>query len=428
MPTPTPVPTETPTLSPPPVPGEEALVPTGPVTPPPPDFDPTPPPPPDPAADDQHAWVRDYVSLATAMLNSTDSVQEVLDVLIAWSAPSDELRSEIAPCVWAEPADLDGNGREEWLISLPVPERGQSPTWFRGYLVIYEVRDDLFAPTFVIRGRPPDEAQALSPQLRLIDDITADAQTEILLEPRCCGAHTCFTGLTVGRYEGTTWHDLAADPISQAYTDLTIEDRDGDGALELIMHGGMIGSVGAGLQRERTLIFAWADGAYRLLQDTPDPSDHPYYLMLDANAALAEGGWERALELAARAVEDPDFEGSMVPVEDVDRQRIISHAAVQATLVHAHRGDAAQMEPLLDQLLGYDFVEPNVYIEAAERLIDAYRDSGDIVEACVAMQTVVAERPEEAAFFQWYGYNTTRITVEQICPLDGPTGDESPQL
>ncbi|MFW6115824.1 MAG: tetratricopeptide repeat protein, partial [Chloroflexota bacterium] len=389
---------------------------------------PTPPPPPDPVADDQHAWVRDYVSLVTAMLNSTDTVQEVLDVLITWSTPSEELRSEVAPYVWAESADLDRDGTEEWLMSLPVPERGQSPMWFPAHLVIYEVREEVFVPTFVIRGAPPDEVQAVSPELRLIDDITADGQTEVLIEQRWCGAHTCFTGLTVGRYDGTTWHDLAADPISQAYTDLTIEDRDGDGALEFIMHGGIIGSVGAGLQRERTLIFAWEDGAYRLVQELPDPSDHPYYLMLDANTALAEGDWERALELAAQAVDEPDFEGSMVPVEDVDRQRIISYAAVQAMLVHAHRGDAAQMEALLDQVLGYDFMEPNVYTEAAERLIATFRDTGDVLEACIAMEAVVAQQPDDAIFFQWYGYNTTRIIVDQVCPLDGPTDDESPQL
>lgn len=427
-PTSTPVPTEAPTATPLPTPAEEALVPTGPATPPPPNFDPTPPPPPNPAADDQHTWVRDYVSLVTAMLNSTATVQEVLDILIAWSAPSEELRSEIAPYVWAESADLDGDGAEEWLMSLPVPERGQSPTWLPTYLVIYEVHRKLFVPTFVIRGGPPEEIQALSPELRLIEDITADGLTEVLIQQRWCGAHTCFTGLTVGRYDGTAWYDLAEDPISQAYTDLTIEDRDGDGALEFIMHGGMIGSVGAGLQRQHTLIFDWDDGAYRLVQDIPDPSDHPYYLMLDANAALAERDWERALELSARAVDNPDFEDSMVPVEDVDRRRIISYAAVQAMLVHAHRGDAAQMEALLDQVRGYDFVEPNIYTEAAERLIEVYRDTGDVLKACVAVEAVVAQRLDEAVFFQWYGYNTTRISVDQICPLDAPPDGDSPQL
>jgi hypothetical protein len=221
---------------------------------------------------------------------------------------------------------------------------------------------------------------------------------------------------------------LAADPISQAYTELTVGDRDDDGILEFTMHGGIFGSVGAGLQRQHTLIFDWRDDAYRLVEDIPDPSDHPYYLMLDANMALEESKWDRALELATQAVNNPDFEDSMVPVEEVDRRRITSYAAVEAMLVYAHRGDVAGMETVLDQTLEYNFVEPNVYIDAAERLLEVYRDTEDVFEACAAMEDVVAQQPDQAVFFQFYGYNTTRITVDQVCPLDPPSEGDSPQL
>ncbi|MFW6136211.1 MAG: tetratricopeptide repeat protein [Chloroflexota bacterium] len=433
-PTPTPLPTDTPSPTPTPTPTPELtppadpLVPLGPVTPPPPDFQPAPPPPPDPGAEDEQAWVRDYVELVTAMLNSDQSVQAVLDTLIAWSMPAEDLPGELTSFAWAEPADLDGDGTDEWLMALPVPGRGCGVTFCPAYLVLFELQQDLFNPRAVIRGGPPDEIQMQSPELRLIDDVNADGHTEVLIQQHWCGAHTCFTGLTVGSWDGATWRDLAADPLNQAYTDLTIEDRDGDGALEFVFHGGLIGSVGAGLQREHTLIFAWQDGAYRLVEDLPDPSDHPYYLMLDANAALGEGEWDRALELAERVVRNPDFEDAMVPVEEVDRRRIVSYVAVEAMLVHAHRGDVAQMEAVLNHVQGVDFVEPNVYTEAAEHLLDVYREAGDVVEACAAMEDVVAQRPDQAVFFQWYGYNTARITVDQICPLDPPTEGEAPQL
>ncbi len=362
------------------------------------------------------------------MLNSGEDIQAVLDTLIAWSAPAEEAESELASYVWAESADLDGDGADEWLITLPVPERGCGPTWCPTYLVVFETTDGLFRPWYVVRGAPPEEVQMQHPELRLIEDINADGETEVIVEQRWCGAHTCFTGLTVGRWDGARWHDLAADTISQAYTDLTIEDRDGDGVLEFVMHGGTFGSVGAGLQRQHTLIFDWQDGAYRLVEDTPDPSDHPYYLMLDANTALAEGNWERALELATRAVDDPDFEEPMAPVEEVDKRRIVSYAAVEAMLVHAHRGEVDRMEAVLERAREHDFMEPNVYTDAAERLLEVYRDTGDVVEACTAMEDLVAQQPDEAVFFQWYGYNTTRMTLDQVCPLDPPADGDSPQL
>ncbi len=430
-PTPTPTPPPAPptvTASPTPTPPKDALVPPGPFTPPPPGFDPTPPPPPDPAADDPDPWVRDYIELVTAMLNSDQSVQAVLDVLTTWAAPSEEARTEIEPFVWARAADLDGDGVDEWLLSLPIPGEDYAFMWLPTYLVIFDTDQDLFIPRSVIRGARAYAVTAHQPTLRMIEDITNDGQTEVLIEEAWCGAHTCFTGLTVGRWDGARWHDLAAEPIYQAYSDLTIADRDGDGALEFIMHGGTFGSLGAGLQRAHTWVFAWEDGTYRLVEDIPDPSDHPYYLMLDANTALAQDDWDRALELASQVVSDPDFDELMAPVEEVDKQRIVSYAAVQAMLVHAHRDDVAAMEAVLDQALSHGFVEPNIYSEAAQRMLHVYRETADPVQACSAMQDVVVERPDEAVFFQWYGYNTERITVDDICPLTDPTEDEPTQL
>ncbi len=428
-PTPTPSPTAAPTQTPRPTPPPEALVPIGHVTPPPEDFRPTAPPPPEMGAEDIDAWIREYVALVTAMLNSAESVSAVLDRLTAWSTPSEEpMGEEEQPPAWAEAADLDGDGADEWLMTLPVPERGCGVTWCPAYTVVLEVDDGLFVPGHVVRGDPSYEVAVHHPQLRQIEDINADGKTEVLVEQRWCGAHTCFTGLTVGRWDGARWHDLADGPINQAYTDLTVEDRNGDGALEFIFRGGMYGSVGAGLQRGTTLVWAWEDGAYRLVEEVPHPSDHPYYLMLDANTALAEGRWDEALDLAEQVVNDPDFEGSMAPVEEVDKRRIVSYAAVEAMLVHAHRGDVAAMEVLLDHVWAHDFMAPNVYTEAAERLLEVYSETGDALAACSAVEELVAAQAEEAVFFQWYGYNTTRMTVNDVCPLDPPREGESPEL
>lgn len=428
-PTPTdapPSPTASPT--PQPTPPEEALVPQGQITPPPAGFAPTPPPPPEMGVDESDAWVRDYVALVTAMLNSGRSVEDVLSTLTEWSTTSEGMMGDPSSVVWAEPADIDADGADEWVMSVPVPGRGCGVSSCPSYLILFEVRDDLFVPGHVVRGSPPYEIQFQNAELRQINDINADGRIEVLLQQKWCGAHTCFTGLTVGRWDGAGWHDLADGPISQAYTELTVEDSDDDGALEFTFFGGTFGSVGAGLQRPHRLLFDWKDGAYRLVEDEPAPSDHPYYLMLDANTALADGDWDRALELARPVVEDPDFSEPMVPLEEVGKERIVSYAAVEAMLVHAKRGDVGAMEAVLAQARAHDFVVPNIYIEAAQRLIGVYEETGDVVASCAAMEDVVAERPEEAVFFEWYGYNTARMTVDQVCPFDDPQDGESPDL
>lgn len=430
-PTQTPVPTSPPT-SPTPsltplLPGDR-LVPTGSITPPPDGYQLRRPTPPDVASESHTGWVREYVSLVTNMLNSDQTPQDVLNTLIDWSSPGTDGGERTETAAWFETTDLDGDGTAEWLFSLPVPERGCMMVSCPAYMVIFETQDDLFHPRYVIRGGAPHELQMQQPQLLRVEDLNADGLREILLQQRWCGAHTCNTGLTVGRWDGSAWRDLAAHPINQASTELTIEDRDGDGVMEFSLHGGTYGSVGAGLQRPHRLVFDWVEGAYRQVEDIPDPSDHPYYLMLDANRALAEDRGEQALSLAERALNNPNFENTNFPVEDVDRRRIITYAAVEVMLVQAQRGDVTAMEAALDQARSYGFFAPNAYSEAADRLLEVYQNTKDVMAACSAVEELIARQPQEAVFFQQYGYNTERMTVGQICPLDPADEGESPQL
>ena len=419
-----PAPSLTPTAA-PTQPGQE-LLPAGPVTPPPADFQPQPPEPPEIGSADYPEWVRGYVSLVTDLLNSGRTPQEVLYTLIEWSNPNGGSEAETSG--WFEVADLDGDRVGETLFSLPVPGRGCAPVGCPAYLVLFEVQDDLFQPRAVIPGNPPHAVQMEDPRLVRVEDLNGDGLREVLLQQRYCGAHTCTTQLTVGRWDGRAWTDLAADPISQSSTEWTVEDRDGDGALELVMRGGTYGSVGAGLQRPHTLVFDWVDGAYRQVEDIPDPSDHPYYLMIDANTALKNGHWDRALDLAERALDNPDFSDTMFPVEDVDRRRILTYAAVEVMLVQARRDDLPAMEAALDRVRELPFYEPNPYSEAAERLLTVYRGTQDLTAACAAVEEVITAQPGEAVFFQQYGYNTERLTADQVCPLDQPAEAESPQL
>jgi hypothetical protein len=359
------------------------------------------------------------------MLNAGQGVEETLDTLVAWSTP--EGMQEGEGNVWQASADLDGDGTQEWLMSLPLPGLGCGATFCPRAVVVLERSGDRLSPGALI---PAGEEMLMvgSPELRYTQDINADGRTEVVIQERSCGAHTCFTHLLVGRWDGSAWLDLTADPIDQAYTDLVIEDRDADGVLEFAMTGGMFGSVGAGLQRPHTLIFDWQDGAYRLVEDIPAKSDHPYYLMVDANSALTEGDTDAALELAMQALENPAFEDTMAPVEPLDKARILSYAAVEAMLVHALSGDIAAMETVLTQVRDIPAVTENVYLDAAQTLLASYQETGDATAACAAMEDVIAGQAEPPVFFQWYGYGTERMTLDEICPLDAPVAGETPQL
>lgn len=413
--TPTPVPIDTP---------RDAIVaqllPAGPVTLPPTDWMPVRPEGFDAAQDTPASWVHDYLFLVTDMLNAIGDVDAVLDQLVAWMPADSAFEGPRPPNAWSVARDLDGDGTEEWLISVPSQDRGCWVTYCPGYVMLYQVRDGLFTPLSLILFSA--ETWDISrPMLLMVDDINADGLTEVVLEGYECGANTCFTSLLVGRWDGQHWRDLAADPIQQAYTAYTIEDYDNDGIQEIVMHGGIFGSMGAGLQRPHTLVFDWRDGAYRLAEDIPDPDDHPYYRILDANTALARGQWDTALALALDVVNAPGiYTDDWTPADAW--ARIVGYAAIEALLVHAHRGDGNAMTDVYGQLLARNYAMPNnPYPAAAERLLNIYRQTGDVLAACQAMEAVLVEHAGAAEFFDWYGYGTERLPQTQLCPLD--TGD-----
>ncbi len=398
------------------------LIPSTPPTPPSPNWTPTRPPAFNAEKDTPSGWAREYIQLVTAMLNATGDVDAVLNQLTAWM-PADSTYEGPRPAnAWFVIRDLNADGEDEWLISVPARDMGCGFTFCPGYLLLFHKRAGLFTPASIILVN--EEVWEISnPKLLRVEDINADGHLETVIEQSQCGAHTCFTTLLIGQWDGQRWQNLAADPIEQAYTEYTFADDDGDGVLEVLMHGGMYGSVGAGLQRPHTLRFDWRDGAYRRVADTPDPDSHPYYQMLDANTALANGDWDAALSLAQAVLDRrgvyKDEEGWLTTGAWA---RIVGYAAIEAMLAHAHRGDIDAMRQVQADLLARSPALPQtLYADAAAYLLEAYEATTDPLAACMAVEHFIAERAADAAFFEWYGYGTERLTVERICPLDKTT-------
>jgi hypothetical protein len=415
------------------------LLPSEPVTAPPADWTPTRPAPFDVEKDTQATWVREYIQTVTNLLNTDPDADAAtradaaLAQLVTWM-PADSARADtgayegpLPPNAWAVARDLNGDGETEWLISVPARDQGCWVPYCPAYVLIFEEHNNLFVPAAILI-QDENVWDLSSPKLLLVDDINADDHLEVMIEQVTCGAHTCFTGIIIGQWDGQRWRSLTADPVMQAYTDYTMVDHDGDGLVDIVMHGGMYGSVGAGLQRPHTQVFAWRDGAYRLIEDTPDPDDHPYFQMLDANTALANGEWDTALNLALAVVDYPGIyedEGWLTPDAWA---RIVGYATLEAMFVYAQRGDVEAMRQVHAGLLSRSASAPNdPYPDAVWHTLEIYEATGDPLAACLAAEEFIAARAEDAVFFEWYGYGTERLTVDRICPLDH-AAEEGPQL
>lgn len=378
-----------------------------------------------PPTGDLTAQMKTHARLVTELLHATQGdVEAFLQQIAAWS--SEALSETHLASAWVRIVDLDDDGAPEWLVSVPqLEERCDSSGCTRfmrcevglcpGLVLLFE--RDRFSFKLGHLFQMKDSAGWLDhPQVLTIDDLNGDGKTDLVLSENWCGAHTCGTRLLLGYWDGQRWHDLAAGRVEQTYTEITIVDQDGDGAKEIVMHGGIVGSAGAGAQRQHTEVYAWRDGGYRLIARISDPDPHIYFRMLDANTALVNGDLDRALELAIAAVEEPD---KGVGSPSWIQSRVVSYAAIEAMLVYAVRHDPKAMQALLQEIeTKYDVLD-NPYVEAAQNLWSTYQATQDAIAACKAVEQTVTAHLEQARFFPEYGYAMERLPLSRICPLDG---------
>jgi hypothetical protein len=369
------------------------------------------------------AGLPDPVAVATELLNATQGdVEAFADQIAARLVPGADVPPRQANA-WAHVADLDGDGAPEWIVSVPSTQGGVCADracyarelhceWQRlcmGLVLLFGRTQQGFTPRMAVGFQP-------TPAVLAVEDLLGDGTPELLLTGTHCGAHTCFTGLEVGEWNGHAWRDLTAERMEQSSTTIRVADPGDGGPRQIVFHGGTFGSAGAGLQRQYTLVFAYDPqaGRYHLVSSTPDPDPDSYFRMLDAHAALAAGDLDRALSLATSVLVQPYTDPNADHRERRD-DRIAAFAAIEAMLVHALRGEPEQVAALAEEVAAqYDGAD-NAYVEAAQRLRETYERTGDPVAACGEMARVVRERLNAAQFYGLYGYNQERLRVDNLC-------------
>ena len=81
-------------------------------------------------------------------------------------------------------------------------------------------------------------------------DVNKDGKVDLVSSDTSCGAHTCFGTLTVESWDGKSYADWIEDEPTIAEPEYSVKEmsKDGQGD-EIVVHGGVIASVGAGPQR-----------------------------------------------------------------------------------------------------------------------------------------------------------------------------------
>ena len=140
-------------------------------------------------------------------------------------------------------------------------------------------------------------------------DINADGKFDVVYSDTSCGAHTCFGTLFVDSWNGKAYEDWITDSPTIAYPEYRIKNVAPEGqGNEIQVHGGVIGSVGAGPQRAWTETYISPKGApYVLFSQVYDPSTCLYHKVLDANQAFdkwALDGFDPAIEAYKAVIAD----------------------------------------------------------------------------------------------------------------------------
>jgi hypothetical protein len=305
---------------------------------------------------------------------------------------------------WVRSIDLDGDGRAEDVLAYGLERKS--------WAVLQN--DD---PGVTVVHRRIGEFNEELPQIQHAGDLNCDGQSDLAVQILGGNSMMLYLRTEIGQWDGSAWRDLSAiysSGVSPEHLSIDWKDLDGDGCPEAIATDF---PTSMAVTRLRNTTYAFQEGRFRPVETRGAPSHLSYFKLIDANAALADGDLDRALELAVQVWEAPlqgiNLHGFYVDEEPI-KARMATYAAVEAMLVHALRGEAQAVQDLLAQAeTRYDRPD-NPFLPAARILWQTFDATGDALAACQAMVRAVRLRSDTLLL----RYASEQLETGQFCPLD----------
>ncbi len=254
-------------------------------------------------------------------------------------------------------------------------------------------------------------------ELLAVADPNQNGTRDLVWTDTYCGAHTCVGELKVEQWTGSSYADwIYGNPYMETATYTvadTIPSAVGD---EIIVHGGTIGSVGAGPVRQRTETFVSYQGQpYQLWGTDYDATTCYYHRLVAENAvydlanAPESGGYpviqyELLLADATLTLDDcpyaygPEMLGLL---QDFTRFRLVV-------------GYSAYNEPA-DATTARDAISSPAIQGAADTFLAAYSSTPDVDAACAAVATYAAANPDSWDYLADWGYGNPPFHAEWLC-------------
>ncbi len=346
------------------------------------------------------ANLADYPAAILSHLNTARNTVKTLTTWLTKCEASGEGRGDVMT------VNIQSARSNDVVVTLRDPSG--DPITAKGVLLIYHTGQKGYT-----LARQAEGTGAVA--LLQVSDLNSDKKSDVIWTDTSCGAHTCFSTLFVDTWDGAVYQDWLAGEPTIASAEFSFKDVAPDGSgQEIIMHGGVIGSAGAGPQRAWTETYASLKGApYTLFKQVYDASKCLYHQILDANQAFdnwTKQGFDPAITAYKAAIADKTAEtcgaipDELATLRDFARFRLI--------VAHVGGGEAAEAEKLAPEITQAGLRG------AADAFLKSYRATRSVLQACRDATAYAQATPGSWQFLADWGYANPSFKAEDLCPLN----------
>jgi hypothetical protein len=342
-------------------------------------------------------------------------------------------------------ADLNGDGRDEWIVSVfmragscflgsPSKPRENGELWIIG------------EGGLIYRLYPTDSDDFFwgAPLIISTHDVTGDDLPEIVTRSVGCGAHTALGGYHVlsfrtGKIDslvevenelekaanfvraystpniyGWSAKEIVVPTPSDKITDVT-----NDGLPDLVLMGGTYGSAGAGYVRLRTEVWSWTGSNIVLTSISWEQTNERFHLLYDANFAFALENYSLARSQYERVIMDESLGNDVgfgLPEENLAAaQQFAGFRLVLLSLRESDKPNALKWNNWL-----HSKYEGGLISAAADMLIEKWTDLSHEREVCEQIASFLQEQSAEnpaTGTLSDAGYGNPSLNATDVCPL-----------
>jgi hypothetical protein len=314
--------------------------------------------------------------------------------------------------------DMDGDGRDEWLVEVCLLGYEHGTCSGQNYWLINQdgltrwnglnSREDLFALS------TPDGFTSFVDD----GDMTGDGWPEVVLESKSCGSGGCTSFFQILSGQSGTIHHLASS-LQMTYATAALEDQTGDGLLDLVAHGEPFGGYMVGPRRGLTAVWTWnGEGIAEALFEQ-DPSIYRVHLLYEANDAFSQQDDTTAESLYLRVITDGSLKDTAIywgdPKRLSDYDDIRRFAAFRLILLYLRQANSGEADVWGEWLL--DNYPDAPITAAAEQLLSEWETTQDLVAACSLIRNQFAD-DHITGRLHFMGYGNPSLDSSDLCPID----------